>query len=99
MKKALKEAGQTIAEYIDPAPGNDRDAEETLDEIIGLVDNDEVGRAIAQSDKAEGLPDTEDAEQESQLTELHESGAPTVPGQPQETKGEPEGLVPSARPA
>lgn len=56
MKKSLKDAGHTIADYIDPAPGADRDPEETLDELIGEIDNDEVGRAIAQSDQAEGLP-------------------------------------------
>lgn len=56
MKKALKDAGHTIADYIDPAPGEERDAEETLDELIGEVENDAVGQAIAQSDQTEGKP-------------------------------------------
>jgi hypothetical protein len=56
MKAALKEAGHTIAEYVDPAPGDDRDPEETLDELIGEIDNDDVGQALAESDRAEGKP-------------------------------------------
>lgn len=56
MKKSLKDMGHVIADYADPAPGEARDPEEILDELIGKIDGDEVGRAIATSDQNEGLP-------------------------------------------
>jgi hypothetical protein len=52
MKRALKHAIRTIAEYLEPG---DRDAEKTLDELIGILDNNEVASAIEESDIEERL--------------------------------------------
>ncbi len=44
----IRKTGQIIGEYIEPGPG---DAEQTLSQLIAVLDNQDLARAIGQLEK------------------------------------------------
>ncbi len=48
----LRKAGRIIGEYIEPGP---RDPDETIAQLIAVLDNQDVARAIDRLEKGHGL--------------------------------------------
>jgi hypothetical protein len=55
IEKAFEDAQVVIADYLEPGP---RNAEETLDQLIGIIDDRELYEAIVELLKAEGREPT-----------------------------------------
>ena len=55
IEKAFEDAHVVIADYLEPGP---RNTEETLDQLIGIIDDRELYEAIVELLKAEGREPT-----------------------------------------
>lgn len=49
---AVREMGRIIAEHLEPGPHN---ADETIAELIAVLDNEDLARAIERLEKGHGL--------------------------------------------
>ena len=68
IKDAVKQAGQVIAEYLEPGP---RNCEQTLDRLMLVLDNEAVAKAINEIEDKENGRRSEEPRTPRPVTHQH----------------------------